>query len=83
MLTLTAAAWLVSGCADGVKITPDQPAGAHFRVWPGYDADARLHPYTSNMGPCPEGFLGSGCGDQPTGGRVISPSHYERYPWME
>src|SRR5579859_2613063 len=27
----------------------------HFRVWAGYDAEVTLHPYTSGVGPCPEG----------------------------
>ncbi len=29
--------------------------GGHFQVWAGYDADVALHPYTSNLGPNPEG----------------------------
>jgi hypothetical protein len=53
----------------------------HFRVWAGYDADVALHPYTSNVGPCAEGALGSGC-DRPTG-KVIQPSHYERRPFTD
>jgi len=51
----------------------------HFHVYAGYDANKSLHPYTSNMGPCPEGTTGAGC-DRPFG-KVIQPSHYERSPF--
>jgi hypothetical protein len=64
------------------SIPRESPAGTrndHIRVWPGYDSDVALHPYTSNMGPCPEGLLGAGC--SPTHGDIIPPSHYERAPF--
>lgn len=53
----------------------------HFRVWDGYDLDVALHPYTSRIGPCPEGSNGSGCG-QPAG-QVIKPSRYEQTPFTD
>lgn len=59
--------------------SPTNTRNDHFRVWPGYDSDVALHPYTSNMGPCPEGILGSGC--SPAHGEIIKPSHYERAPF--
>ena len=43
-----------------------------YHVPPGFDVDVALHPYTSGLGPCPEGALGSGW---KTG--IIKPSHYE------
>jgi hypothetical protein len=69
---------------SSASIPREAPSGAgdrQFRVWPGYDSDVALHPYTSNMGPCPEGANGGGCG--PTHGEIISPSHYERAPFMD
>ncbi len=51
-----------------------------FQVWVGYDADVALHPYTSGVGPCPEGTLGAGC--DPLHGQVIRPSSYERAPFI-
>lgn len=53
----------------------------HFRVWPGYDSDPAMHPYTSNLGPCTEGANGSGCELQH--GQLIKPSHYERPPFTD
>ncbi len=73
---------------------PGQPSGtgpransanrvnaSRFEVWAGYDADVALHPYTSNVGPCPEGSLGTGCGQ--AAGSVIKPSHYEQGPFAD
>jgi hypothetical protein len=52
---------------------------SHFRVWLGYDSQVALHPYTSGLGPCPEGGSGAGC--EPWHGSLIKPSHYERPPF--
>lgn len=52
----------------------------HYRVPVGYDADVAMHPYTSNIGPCPEGAAPSqGC-SHPTG-TPIQPSHYDHAPF--
>ena len=52
----------------------------HYRVPAGYDADVALHPYTSGLGPCPQGATPSqGC-HHPTG-HPIPPSHYDRPPF--
>lgn len=37
-----------------------------------FDGDVALHPYTSLLGPCPEGVLGARCVN------TILPSHYNR-----
>ena len=51
----------------------------HYQVPVGYDSNAALHPYTSGVGPCPEGAVpDTGCW-RPT--RRIQPSHYERPPF--
>lgn len=60
---------------------PQAVVAPHFRVWTGYDVAVALHPYTSGMGPCPEGSCGSGC--LPEKGEVIRPSHYERSPFSD
>jgi hypothetical protein len=39
---------------------------------PDFDADVSLHPFTSMIGPCPEGVLGAHCAI------TILPSHYNR-----
>jgi hypothetical protein len=45
----------------------------HYQVPPDFDSDAALHPYTSLLGPCPQGGPGKvACSD------MISPSHYNR-----
>ena len=78
------AACLVSGCAERAAISGGQQAGAgRFRVWPGYDADVTLHPYTSEMRPCPEGALGTGCTNGAPRGKIIAPSYYEQVPFIE
>jgi hypothetical protein len=58
-------------------------AAPHFRVWAGYDLAVALHPYTSGIGPCPEGSNGAGSGCSPGHGEVIRPSHYERGPFTD
>jgi len=55
------------------------PNPHHYQVPAGYDSDVTLHPYTSGIGPCPEGPQpDTGCW-RPT--RRIQPSHYERPPF--
>jgi hypothetical protein len=45
----------------------------HYQVPPDFDSDVALHPYTSVLGPCPEGGPGKVvCSD------MIPPSHYNR-----
>jgi len=46
----------------------------HYEVPPHYDNDAALHPYTSGLGPCPQG----GPGKLACSSEVIPPSHYNR-----
>lgn len=61
-----------------IVVHPRNPP--HFTVPAGYDADAALHPYTSGLGPCPEGASpAQGC-RHPTG-NPIPPSRYERAPF--
>lgn len=43
-----------------------------YQVPPDFDGDLALHPYTSLLGPCPEGVLGAHCVN------TILPSHYNR-----
>ena len=60
----------------------DHIKSEHFVVPTGYDADVTMHPYTSLLGPCPEGANPSqGC-RHPTG-TPITPSHYERPPFNQ
>ncbi|HWB49751.1 MAG TPA: hypothetical protein VG651_11620 [Stellaceae bacterium] len=57
------------------------PNPHHYQVPAGYDSDTALHPYTSGIGPCPEGAEPeTGCW-RPT--RRIMPSHYERPPFNQ
>jgi hypothetical protein len=57
------------------------PNPHHYQVPVGYDADVTPHPYTSGIGPCPEGPQpDTGCW-RPT--RRIQPSHYERPPFNQ
>ena len=44
----------------------------HYEVPADFDGDVALHPYTSLLGPCPEGVLGAHCVN------TILPSHYNR-----
>ncbi len=54
----------------------------HFTVPVGYDKDVTMHPYTSLIGPCPEGASPSqGCRHDT--GKPITPSHYERAPFNQ
>jgi hypothetical protein len=46
----------------------------HYEVPPGYDNDVALHPYTSGLGPCPQG----GPGKLACSSEVIPPSHHNR-----
>jgi hypothetical protein len=69
---------------SSASIPREAPSGVgdrQFRVWPGYDSDVALDPYTNNLSPCPEGALGSGC--SPTHGQIIPPSRYERTLFMD
>jgi len=63
-----------------VVVHPRNPG--HYRVPAGYDSNVALHPYTSGLGPCPEGANPSqGC-HHPTG-NPIPPSHYEQAPFNQ
>ena len=45
----------------------------HYQVPPDFDSDVTLHPYTSPLGPCPQGGPGKvACSE------MIPPSHYNR-----
>jgi hypothetical protein len=69
----------MGACVDSAQL--GDVRATHFRVWAGYDADVALHPYTSNCGPCPEGQIGTGCGE--SHGTMIKPSKYERSPFTD
>jgi hypothetical protein len=71
------------GSQHGPRASSEQniPAG-HYKVPVGYDSNVSMHPYTSLIGPCPEGATPSqGC-RHPTG-TPITPSHYERAPFNQ
>jgi hypothetical protein len=54
----------------------------HFQAPPGYDTDVSMHPYTSGIGPCPEGASPSqGCHHDT--GHPIPPSHYNDMAWFK
>jgi len=46
----------------------------HYEVPPDYDSNVALHPYTSGLGPCPQG----GPGKLSCSSEVIPPSHHNR-----
>jgi len=46
----------------------------HYEVPPDYESNVALHPYTSGLGPCPQG----GPGKLACSSEVIPPSHYNR-----
>jgi hypothetical protein len=69
----------LGGCFPAEKFSEAMNSTQHYKVPPGYDADGSLHPYTSGIGPCPEGASPStGCTHPST---LIAPSSYERPPF--
>jgi hypothetical protein len=67
MLLIMGLPMFMIGCADppGMMAT-----SRHYQVPPDFDASVELHPYTSHLGPCPEGVLDERCANAITG------SHY-------
>jgi hypothetical protein len=48
--------------ASGGDFWPDGPQ-PHFQEPPGYDSNPLMHPYTSGIGPCPQGQGKTVCAD--------------------
>jgi hypothetical protein len=48
------------------------PRADHYEVPLDFDGDVASHPYTSGLGPCPDGGMGARCPN------TIPPSHYNR-----
>jgi hypothetical protein len=53
-LLATAPAMALGPRASSGDFWPDRPQ-PHFQEPPGYDSNVTLHPYTSGLGPCPQG----------------------------